>query len=86
MVKLVINERGNEVIELESGKRGKAKVNKRPWSYEEDQLLIRLISELGPHRWTSIACKIPQRLGKQCRERWFNHLNPQISKQEWSEK
>jgi len=25
------------------------------------------------------------RIGKQCRERWFNHLNPTINKEEWSE-
>jgi hypothetical protein len=25
------------------------------------------------------------RIGKQCRERWHNHLNPDINKEEWSE-
>ena len=25
------------------------------------------------------------RIGKQCRERWRNHLNPSINKQPWSE-
>ena len=25
------------------------------------------------------------RIGKQCRERWHNHLNPDIKKEEWSE-
>lgn len=28
---------------------------------------------------------IPGRIGKQCRERWHNHLNPNISKAPWSE-
>ena len=25
------------------------------------------------------------RIGKQCRERWHNHLNPAIKKEDWSE-
>jgi len=25
------------------------------------------------------------RIGKQCRERWHNHLNPDIKKEDWSE-
>jgi len=32
-----------------------------------------------------IASQIPGRLGKQCRERWYNHLNPDISKEAWSD-
>jgi len=26
------------------------------------------------------------RVGKQCRERWHNHLNPMIRKSEWTER
>ena len=25
------------------------------------------------------------RIGKQCRERWHNHLNPAIKKEDWNE-
>jgi hypothetical protein len=28
---------------------------------------------------------LPGRIGKQCRERWFNHLNPNINKERWTE-
>ena len=31
-----------------------------------------------------IASHLPGRIGKQCRERWHNHLNPDISKEAWS--
>jgi len=27
---------------------------------------------------------LPSRVGKQCRERWHNHLNPKIKKINWS--
>lgn len=47
--------------------------------------MIRLVQELGPHKWTYIATHLPGRIGKQCRERWHNHLNPQIKKTAWSD-
>lgn len=28
---------------------------------------------------------MPGRIGKQCRERWHNHLNPKIKKAVWSD-
>ena len=38
----------------------------------------------SPPQWSAIASKLPGRIGKQCRERWFNHLDPAIKKGEWS--
>jgi hypothetical protein len=34
--------------------------------------------------WSFIARQLKGRLGKQCRERWYNHLNPEINKKPWS--
>lgn len=39
---------------------------------------------VGKVKWSSIAAKLPGRIGKQCRERWFNHLDPSIKKGDWS--
>jgi len=40
----------------------------------------------GPKKWSTIASKLPGRTGKQCRERWHNHLNPGINKSKmWTE-
>ena len=38
----------------------------------------------GITKWSEIASRIPGRIGKQCRERWFNHLDPMIKKGGWS--
>jgi hypothetical protein len=46
---------------------------------------MRLVLELGPKKWSQIASHLPGRIGKQCRERWHNHLNPQIRKDSWTE-
>jgi hypothetical protein len=34
--------------------------------------------------WSFIAKQLKGRLGKQCRERWYNHLNPDINRAPWS--
>lgn len=57
---------------------------KGPWSKEEDETLRRLVETMGPRNWSSIAKNLPGRIGKQCRERWHNHLNPQIKKDRWT--
>jgi hypothetical protein len=52
---------------------------------EEDTLVLRLVAAHGPRSWSFIAKHLPGRIGKQCRERWHNHLNPHITKQQWTE-
>jgi len=57
---------------------------KGPWTEEEDRLVLHLVEKNGPQKWTMIAEHLPGRIGKQCRERWHNHLNPKIKKIPWS--
>jgi hypothetical protein len=68
---------------------GMAPRRKRPWSPMEDQLLTRLVNEFEQsamagkravvtRKWAVIAEKIPWRVGKQCRERWMNYLDPNV--------
>ena len=54
-------------------------------SLQEDQKVIELVFKYGPKKWSAIAQNLPGRIGKQCRERWHNHLNPDINKAPWSE-
>lgn len=48
-------------------------------------LVIKLVEKHGPQKWTFIADHLPGRIGKQCRERWHNHLNPRIKKSSWAD-
>jgi hypothetical protein len=57
---------------------------KGPWTKEEDAKIIELVGQLGAKQWSKIAQQLPGRIGKQCRERWYNHLNPDIKREEWS--
>jgi len=57
---------------------------KGPWTKEEDEQLIQLVKKHGAKKWSVIAEKLKGRIGKQCRERWHNHLNPDIKKGQWT--
>ena len=54
------------------------------WSDTEDAMLQTVVNEWGPKKWSSIASRVSGRSGKQCRERWHNHLNPTINKGAWT--
>jgi hypothetical protein len=43
-----------------------------------------LVAEMGARKWAHIAQQLPRRNGKQCRERWHNHLDPSIRREEWT--
>jgi hypothetical protein len=53
-----------------------------PWTEEEDRTII-AARFAGITKWSEIAFRVPGRIGKQIRERWFNHLDPSIRKGSW---
>jgi len=60
------------------------KFSKRPWTAEEDDILRTLVEQHGPCRWPTIASQMNGRAGKQCRERWLNHLDKSVKKEDWT--
>lgn len=44
-----------------------------------------MVEKYGPKNWSNIAASLSGRIGKQCRERWHNHLNPSIKRAKWTE-
>ncbi|KAL3926579.1 MAG: hypothetical protein SGPRY_003234 [Prymnesium sp.] len=59
-------------------------MRKHAWTTQEDETLMRMVHAHGPGRWSQVASHLPGRLGKQCRERWFNHLAPEVRKGAWT--
>ena len=53
------------------------------WMAEEDDKLRELIEKYGTAIWSRIASKLTNRTGKQCKERWYNVLNPSDENREW---
>ncbi|XP_030606903.1 myb-related protein B-like isoform X2 [Archocentrus centrarchus] len=57
---------------------------KGPWTKEEDHRVRELVQRYGVKHWSLIAKHLRTRNGKQCRERWHNHLNPMVKKSSWT--
>lgn len=53
------------------------------WTAEQDEKLKELVAQYGMG-WTKIGEVFGERNGKQCRERWYNHLDPAVNKGEWT--
>ncbi|BGP42123.1 hypothetical protein JCM10449v2_006125 [Rhodotorula kratochvilovae] len=62
----------------------KPKPIKGSWTADEDAKLRELVEELGSEKWVVISSQMGSRTGKQCRERWHNHLDPSIKKSDWT--
>ena len=59
---------------------------KGPWTIDEDKKLKEWVSKQGPSKWSLCSDYLIGRSGKQCRERWFNTLNPTVKKGCWTAK
>ena len=65
---------------------------RQAWTSKEDEALQSIITLRGTKAWTSVAAELnmyvhqgrQRRHGKQCRERWFNHLDPNLRKGNWT--
>nr|XP_019963937.1 PREDICTED: uncharacterized protein LOC109643307 [Paralichthys olivaceus] len=54
------------------------------WTKDEDEKLAELVSMYGNRQWSFIAKCLKRRLGKDCCSRWYNHLDPLLSKNPWT--
>ena len=68
--------------EYEEG--GQPDLARRPWTKEEDYLILQLVATHGTRKWPVVASKLHARTGKQCRERFKNQLDPNIKKEPWT--
>mmetsp|Transcript_7528 Transcript_7528/g.10386 ORF Transcript_7528/g.10386 Transcript_7528/m.10386 type:complete len:537 (-) Transcript_7528:56-1666(-) len=63
----------------------KRKSGPKTWTKEEDNILLSMVRSMRmPMKWSIVAHSMPDRTGKQCRERYVNHLNPRLKITEWS--
>ncbi|EQC31401.1 hypothetical protein SDRG_11002 [Saprolegnia diclina VS20] len=66
------------------------KGGKKAWTPDEDQQIVALVAKLGCKHWSKLAKMMREqnagcvRSGKQCRERWHNHLDSTIKKGPWT--
>ncbi len=62
-----------------------------PWDKDDDRYLKTLVSIHGIHDWSTISSNMnftfpaKHRTSEDCKQRWYEHLDPSISKQPWSD-
>ncbi len=69
-------------------------LKKGVWEPREDEILVQQAQKQLSERltqgktakieWGKVKNAIPGRTAKQCRERWVNNLNPEISREQWT--
>jgi hypothetical protein len=57
---------------------------KGSWTREEDETIITFVRANGDKGWAKLAILLPGRTGKQCRERFKNHLDDAVNHEPWS--
>lgn len=57
---------------------------KGSWTREEDQIILNFVQTNGDKDWAKLALLLNGRTGKQCRERFKNHLDPNLLKNPWT--
>ncbi|XP_057459371.1 uncharacterized protein LOC130750003 isoform X1 [Actinidia eriantha] len=55
------------------------------WSLDEDKRLKIAVMLFGAKTWKKLAQFVPGRTHVQCRERWFNSLDPCLTRAKWTE-
>jgi hypothetical protein len=58
---------------------------KGSWTREEDETIVQFVKSEGTKKWAQLASLLPGRVGKQCRERWRNHLDPDVNRESWTD-
>lgn len=59
-------------------------MNKGKWTAHEDAQLVESVKVHGRKAWSKIAKVVGSRNGKQCRDRYCNHLDPSVRKDPWT--
>lgn len=64
------------------------KIQKQPrkqFTFEEDKMLKKAVSDVGDNNWDKVASLLPNRTPRQCRDRWNKYLSPNIRGSMWTD-
>ncbi|OMJ90740.1 hypothetical protein SteCoe_6817 [Stentor coeruleus] len=65
--------------------------DRKQWDQYEDECLAEVVKQIGSDDWNAVSDVIAVKYGikirsaKKCRERWMNHLKPEVTKDAWTE-
>lgn len=55
------------------------------WTDKENELLLNHVDQHGPKKWKQIAAELKNKTAQQCRDHYFDVLDPRIQNVIWSE-
>ncbi|KAH0791364.1 Myb-like DNA-binding domain containing protein [Histomonas meleagridis] len=58
---------------------------KGSWKREEDEIILNFVQKNGVKDWAKLALLLNGRTGKQCRERFKNHLDSSVKRTPWTQ-
>lgn len=58
---------------------------KGSWTREEDEEIVKYVQTHGDKDWAKLALILKGRTGKQCRERYKNHLDQSVKHTQWTQ-
>lgn len=54
------------------------------WKNSEDEILKAAVMKYGLNQWSRISSLLVRKSARQCKERWYEWLDPSINKTEWT--
>lgn len=63
----------------------KQKQPRKQFTFEEDKMLKKAVSDVGDNDWEKVAMLLPNRTPRQCRDRWNKYLSPNIRGSMWTD-
>lgn len=63
----------------------KQKQPRKQFTFEEDKMLKKAVSDIGDNDWEKVATLLPNRTPRQCRDRWNKYLSPNIRGSMWTD-
>ena len=58
--------------------------SRKAFTQKEDDLLRRIVEEVGEFDWNEVAKRMPNRNARQCRDRWRGYLQPNLTVAPWT--
>eukprot|EP00798_Chlamydomonas_sp_ICE-L_P017404 gene17404-23704_t len=66
------------------GSRAGIQIKGGVWKNTEDEILKAAVMKYGLNQWARISSLLVRKAAKQCKQRWFEWLDPSIKKTEWT--
>lgn len=65
-------------------KSSRVRKTRKAFSQKEDEMLKKIVEEIGDSDWNEVAKLLPGRNARQCRDRWRGYIRPDLISSAWT--